>query len=90
MILCFVQLTELKEPYENVAGFVIDCPGTYAIVGRFEESPSTCAESQLMKEGILQNQLHLFSTDNIICVAVVIPNLTSNDDLDRKFFLVSN
>ena len=61
-ILCFVQLTELKESYKSVAGFVTDCPGTYAIVKRFEESPSACAENQFMKEGILHNQLHLFST----------------------------
>ena len=73
-----------------MAGFVIDCPGTYAIVRRFEESPSTWAESQFMKEEMLHNQLHLFSTDNFFCEAAVIPNLTSNSILDRRFFLVSN
>ena len=43
-----------------------------------------------MKEGRSHRQLHLFSTDNILCEAAVVPNLTSNGDLDLNFFLVSN
>ena len=42
-----------------------------------------------MKEGKLHKQLHLFSTDSIISEAGVVPDLTSNGDLDQKFFLVS-
>ena len=89
-ILCFVNFIELKVPYESVAGFLIDSPGTYAIVRRFEESPSACAESKFTKEGMLHNRLFLFSTDNIICEAAVVPNLMTNGNLDRRFFLVSN
>ena len=75
-ILCLVNLIELKVPNESVPGFVIDSPGIYAIVRRFEESPSACAESEFMKEGMLHNQLFLFSTDNIIYEAAGVPNLT--------------
>ena len=73
-----------------MAGFLINCPGTYAIVRRFEESPSTNAKSRFMKGGMLRNKLHLFSTDNIDCKAAVVPNLTKDGKFDRRFFLVSN
>ena len=66
----------MKAPYKCVARFVVDCPGTCAIVRRFEESSSTCANSKFMKKGKLHNQLHLFSTDNIVCEDAVVPNLT--------------
>ena len=88
--LCFVHVSDLKVPYESVAGFVIDSPGIYAIIIRFEESPFICAKSNCMKEGKLHNQLYLFSTDNIVCKAAVVPNLTKDANLDRRFFLVSN
>ena len=89
-ILCFVYLSDLKVPYESVAGFVIDSPGTYAIVRWFEESPSTCAKNTFMKEAKLHNQLYLFLTDNIVCETVVVPNLTKYANLDRWLFLVPN
>ena len=80
----------MKVPYESVTGFVIDSPGIYAIVRRFEESPTICGKSKFMKQGKLDNQLYLFSTDNIVCEAAVVPNLTKEGSLDRSFFLVSN
>ena len=43
-----------------------------------------------MKEGMLDNQLYLFSTHNIVCEASVVANLTKEGSLDRSFFLVSN
>ena len=87
-ILCFLQLTGLKQPYSSVPGFELDSPGTYAIGRRFEQLPSVCAHSQFVKERKLQKQLHLFSTDNIFSKAAVLPDLTSNGDLDLRFFFV--
>ena len=49
-ILCFVHLFDLKVPYESVPGFVIDSPGIYAIVRRFEESSIICGKSKFMKQ----------------------------------------
>ena len=88
-ILCFVHLFDLKVPYESATGFVIDSPGMYAIVRQFEESPIICGKSKFMKQRRVDNQLYLFSTDNIVCEAAVVPNLTKDDSLNRYFFLVS-
>ena len=85
-IICFLQLTGLRQPYSSVEKFEIDSPGTCSIERRFEVSPSVCAHSQFAKEGKLHKQLHLFSTNNILSEVVVVPDLISNGDLDLNFF----
>ena len=80
----------MKSPIGSVSGFVIDSPGIYSIVRRFDGPPTTYDKSKFIKQGRLDNKLYLFDTDNIACEAAVVPNLTKLGELDRNFFLVCN
>ena len=100
-ILCFVYLEELVSNDTRIGGYLIDTPGNYAIVRRFEKAPKTIPQSSFVQSGQLLQGLFLVDCDSIHSEIAVVPeiwnignqdetNVQQQSTCDGRFFVVQN
>ena len=90
-ILCFLDLSNLKNLESTVQTYSINSRGAYAVVRRFESEPKRVlnSTSTIVLQGKLMKELYLFACDSITSEVAVVQNLTT-PPTDDQFFVIEN
>jgi len=96
-ILCFIDITNLKNTDSKVGDYVIDTTGPHAVVRRFHDEPKSIpgSLSHTVQVGKLMDGLFLLPCASISSDVSVVPNLLLIETGElmargNEFFVVSN